>query len=195
MSPSALFRPSRCGSCIDMCLGLYYTHSCHTVPSLIESAAPADKLVKSFKKIKTKTDRPVLYTLLVSTSSLAYVSYYLYYNPPTDQGVSVTTFSSRSFLPSATTEYPSGYEWAMYGFSTMLLTIVIPYSKLILKKSQQSLMAAAESVEQSEKRKLNVNVVDDGKVKSDLEEWRSKSVIRAGLAGAAAIISVVALAS
>lgn len=164
------------------------------MPSLLESAAPADEVVKGFNKVKTKTDRPILYTLLLSSSSLAYVSCYLYNNPPTDQGVSTTTFSSHSFLPSTTTEHPAGYGWAMYGASTLLLAIIIPYSKLVLKKTQKNLTAAAESVEQSEKRKLALSVVDDGKMKRDLQDWGSKSTFRAGLAGAATIIAVVALA-
>lgn len=183
-------------SCVNTCIhsGLYYTHSRHTVPSLIESAVPADKIAKSFNKVKTKTDRPILYTLLLSSSSLAYVSCYLYNNPPTDQGVSTTTFSSRSFLPSTSTEHPHGYGWAMYGASTLLLAIIVPYSKFMLKKPQQNLAAAAESVEQSEKRKLVVSVVEDGEMKRDLQEWGSKSAFRAGLAGAATIIGVIALA-
>lgn len=82
----------------------------------------------------------------------------------------------------------------MYGASTLLLAIIIPYSKLVLKKAQKNLMAAAESVEQSEKRKLTLSVVDDGKMKRDLQDWGSKSTFRAGLAGAATIIAVVALA-
>lgn len=181
-------------NCVNIYSGLYYTHSRHTVPSLIESAVPADKIAKSFNKVKTKTDRPILYTLLLSSSSLAYVSCYLYNNPPTDQGVSTTTFSSRSFLPSTSTEYPHSYGWAMYGASTLLLAIIVPYSKFMLKKAQQNLAAAAESVEQSEKRKLVVSVVEDREMKRDLQDWGSKSAFRAGLAGAATIIAVVALA-
>ncbi|KAH0610967.1 uncharacterized protein H6S33_011394 [Morchella sextelata] len=173
--------------------GLYYTHSRHTIPSLLESSVPTEKMVKSFKKIKETTDRPMLYTLLASTSSFAYVSYYLYSNPP-DVSVAKTTFSSSSFIPSTTTEYPVGYEWAMYGASTVLLAIVIPYSQIILKKAKSSLLAAAKSVEESEKRKMGVQVVDDGKVKKDLEEWSSRSTFRAGLAGAATVIAVFALA-
>lgn len=65
----------------------------------------------------------------------------------------------------------------------------------MLKRTQQDLAAAAESVEQSEKRKLDINVVDDGKVKRDLHDWESKSTFRAGLAGAATFIAVIALAS
>lgn len=65
----------------------------------------------------------------------------------------------------------------------------------MLNKAQQNLAVVAELVEQSEKRKLSVNAVDDGKVKRDLQEWGSKSTFRAGLAGAATVIAVVALAS
>lgn len=196
VGPGPFLAPLGCDSSyVNTYSGLYYTHSRHTAPSLVESAAPADKIVKSFNKIQTKTDRVVLYTLLVSSSSLAYVSCYLYKNPPEDQGVSTTTFSSRSFLPSTTTEHPIGYGWAMYGVSTLLLVIIVPYSKLILKKAQQSLTAAAESVEQTEKREFAVNIVDDAKVKRDLQEWGSKSTFRAGLAGAATIIAAIALAS
>lgn len=83
----------------------------------------------------------------------------------------------------------------MYGASTLLLAVIIPYSRFMLKKTQQSLAAAAESVEQSEKRKLGTNVVDDGKVKRDLHDWKSKSTFRAGLAGAATFVAVIALAS
>lgn len=83
----------------------------------------------------------------------------------------------------------------MYGASALLLTIVVPYTKVVLKNAQQSLLAAAESVDQSEKRKLDVKVVEDGKVKNDLEEWGRKSTVRAGIAGAATIIAMVALAS
>lgn len=82
----------------------------------------------------------------------------------------------------------------MYGASTVLLAIVIPYSQIILKKAKSSLLAAAESVEQNEKRKMGVQVVDDRKVKRDLEEWSSRSTFRAGLAGAATVIAVFALA-
>lgn len=181
-------------SCINIHSGLYYTHSRHTVPSLIESAVPADKIAKSFNKVKAKTDRPILYTLLISSSSLAYVSCYLYNNPPTDQGMTTTTFSSRSFLPSTTTEHPYNYGWAMYGASTLFLAIIVPYSKFMLKKAQKNLAAAAESVEQGEKRKLAVSVVEDGEMKRDLQDWGSKSTFRAGLAGAATIIAVIALA-
>lgn len=177
-------------SCVNIYLGLYFTHSRHTVPSLIESSD-----VKSFNKLKTKTDRPILYTLLISSSSLAYVSCYLYRNPPTDLGVATTTFSSNSFLPSTTTEPPLDSGWVMYGVSTLLLAVIVPYSKLMLNKAQQNLAVVAELVEQSEKRKLSVNAVDDGKVKRDLQEWGSKSTFRAGLAGAATVIAVVALAS
>lgn len=177
-----------------MALGLYYTHSRHTIPSLLESSVPTEKVVKSFKKIKETTDRPMLYTLLTSTSSFAYVAYFLYSNPP-DVSVAKTTFSSSSFIPSTTTEYPPGYEWVMYSASTALLAIIIPYSQIILKKAKSSLLAAAESVEQSEKRKMGVRVVDDAKVKKDLEQWSSRSTLRAGLAGAATVIAVFALAS
>lgn len=82
----------------------------------------------------------------------------------------------------------------MYGASTLLLAIIIPYSKLVLKKVQKNLAAAAGSVEQSEKRKLTLSVVDDGRMKRDLQEWGSKSIFRAGLAGAATVIAVVASA-
>lgn len=83
----------------------------------------------------------------------------------------------------------------MYGASTILLTFIIPYSQLILRNVKGRLLAAAESVEQSEKRKTGVKVVDDARVKKDLEEWGSKSTLRAGLAGAATVIAVFAIAS
>lgn len=83
----------------------------------------------------------------------------------------------------------------MYGASTLLLAVIVPYTKFMLKKTQKNLAAAAESVEQSEKRKFGINVADDGKVKKDLQDWESKSTFRAGLAGAATLIAVIALGS
>lgn len=58
---------------------------------------------------------------------------------------------------------------------------------------QKSLLGAAESVETTERRKLGVNVVEEKKVREDFEEWKWRSTIRAGLAGAATAIAVVGL--
>ena len=57
---------------------------------------------------------------------------------------------------------------------------------------QKSLLGAAESVETNERRKL-ATVVDEKKIREDLEEWKRRSMIRAGLAGAATVIAIVGL--
>ncbi|RPA93574.1 hypothetical protein L873DRAFT_1650031, partial [Choiromyces venosus 120613-1] len=165
--------------------GFYYTHSQHTVPSLLASDAPAGKLVKAFKHIHHASHTPALATIIVSSSSFAYVAYYLFYYPPTQAGVATTTFTSSSFFPSTSVDYPLGDEWALYGASALLVALVVPYTKILMTTVQKSLLGAAESVERTERRKLGVSVVEEKKVKEDFEEWKWRSMIRVGLTSAA----------
>jgi len=178
--------------CSNKIKGFYYTHYQHTVPSFLASGAPAEDLVKTFKRIHGASRTPALATIIASSSSFVYTAYYLFYYPPKHAGVATTTFASDSFFPSTSVDHPLGGEWALYGASALLVALVVPYTKSFMNTVQKSLLGAAESVETNERRKL-ATVVDEKKIREDLEEWKRRSMIRAGLAGAATVIAIVGL--
>lgn len=149
--------------------------------------------MKAFKHIHHASHTLTLATIIASSSSFAYAAYYLFYYPPKHAGVATTTFASGSFFPSTSVDYPLGDEWALYGASALLVALVVPYTKSFMNAVQKSLLGAAESVETTERRKLGVNVVEEKKVREDFEEWKWRSMIRAGLTGAATAIAVVGL--
>ena len=149
--------------------------------------------MKAFKHIHHASHTPAFATIVASSSSLAYVAYYLFYYPPAIEGVAATTLGSNSFIPSTSTEYPLGDQWALYGASALLVALIVPYTKAAMRTVQNSLLAAADSVETTEQSGAGLSVVDSKRVVGDLEEWQRRSAARVGLAGAAAIIAIVGL--
>lgn len=71
-------------NCVNIYSGLYYTHSRHTIPSLIESAVPADKIAKSFNK-----NRPAYLVHTPSFLIFACICILLSMQQPTDRSRSV----------------------------------------------------------------------------------------------------------
>lgn len=80
-----------------------------------------------------------------------------------------------------------------FALPASLLLGIIPYSKVVMKKPTKRLNAAGESLEQNEKRKTGLQVVDEASTWNDLEAWRKKNWVRAGLASAAGAIGAVGI--
>ncbi|KAI5801628.1 hypothetical protein DFH27DRAFT_63302 [Peziza echinospora] len=202
--------------------GAYLTHSKHILPALeaskestspaskgpanISTQQPAAQAVKIFHRIHRSSHKLLLNIILASAGSYSYVAYYLYNYPVSSiltgtTASATTTYSSSSFLPhTEVSTSVAGDEflgfagtWMFFALPASLLLGIIPYSKTVMKQPAKRLNAAGRSLEENEKRKTGLQVVDEASTWDDLEAWRKANWVRAGLAGAAGAIGAVGI--
>ncbi|KAG8984419.1 hypothetical protein FRB94_004815 [Tulasnella sp. JGI-2019a] len=157
--------------------GVSIAASMNTMPALLESNLPADKLVEVWYNL-TKEGNIIATPLTLSTiGALFFVAYQRYTHPPL---LHITTLSSYIHIS----------EGVQLGISGALLIGVGLYTRILMTpKTIHRLRERKKTIDVAKRRGLEPHVEAHG-VKTDLHHWSTLSRFRSGMYATALLLVV-----